>query len=173
MAGNDERPDRVCFDTNAWSAIFNRETDKDLESLAEWLHRAEAKKCRIILPTVTIGEIHASSNRRAVAEFDSIIQGDAFEVVDFTQTLAVRTGALRRASIEANAADQSVKKLKMPDAMIIVSADAAGCDYLLSHDQGVQGLNGRLDIRTKIGPYRTGLPDDDRPLFDLVDGESG
>lgn len=46
MAGIEPRAVRVCFDNNAWSAILNNETDKDLASLAHWITRVEEAESR-------------------------------------------------------------------------------------------------------------------------------
>ena len=157
---------RVCFDNNAWSAILNGETDKDLHSIQRWFSLAENRQCRIVVPTLVVLEASAMPDVTAVDKFQAIIQRPEFELIDLSSTIAMQAGKLRRRLIEANSIDNATKTLKTPDAIVVASAEAANCNCLLTHDRGILKLNGKCGIKVKIGPYSTGLPDPDQPLFD-------
>lgn len=159
-------PLRVCFDNNAWSAVLNQEEDKDLESIERWFKLAAARKCRIVVPTLVVMEASAMPNSAAVDKFQAILKRPEFELVDLSSTIATQAGQLRRLLIDANRNDGKTKTLKVPDAIIVVSADAAKCQYLLTDDSGMTKLNGKYNLRPTIGSYETGLPDPDQPLFD-------
>lgn len=160
---------RVCFDNNAWSAVLNREEDKDLESIERWFKLALNRRCRIIVPTLVVLEASTMPDREAVQKFQAIIRGREFDLIDLTSSIAMEAGKLRRQLIDANKRDGTTKTLKTPDAIIVASADAAQCQYLLTDDIGIQRLNGKHGLTVIIGPYKTGLPDPDQPLLDQLE----
>lgn len=159
-------PVRICLDNNAWSAILNRETDKDLESIERWFKLAANRQCRIIVPTLVVMEASAMPDAAAVDKFQAILKRPEFELVDLSSIIAINAGQLRRSLIDANRRDGKTKTLKTPDAIIVASADAAKCQYLLTNDVGMAKLSGKYNLRPTIGSYETGLPDPDQPLFD-------
>lgn len=159
-------PVRVCFDNNAWSAILNQEHDKDLESIERWFKLAADRQCRIVVPTLVVLEASAMPDKAAVAKFQAIIRRPEFELIDLSSTIAMNAGQLRRMLIDANKQDGKTKTLKTPDSIVVASADAANCQYLLTSDSGMVKLNGRYNLKPTIGPCDTGLPDPNQPLFD-------
>ena len=102
----------------------------------------------------------------AVDKFQAILKRPEFELVDLSSIIAINAGQLRRSLIDANRRDGKTKTLKTPDAIIVASADAAKCQYLLTNDVGMAKLSGKYNLRPTIGSYETGLPDPDQPLFD-------
>ncbi len=105
----------------------------------------------------------------AVQKFQAILRRPEFDLIDLTSTIAMEAGRLRRRLIDANKRDGVTKTLKTPDAIIVVSADAAQCQYLLTDDVGIQRLDGQHGLTPTIGPYKTGLPDPNQPLLDQLE----
>ncbi|MGB7328203.1 MAG: PIN domain-containing protein [Rubripirellula sp.] len=155
---------RVCFDSNAWIALLNDESDKDLGSLREWLTIAARRDARLIVPAIVAAEVAVNPDLAAVSTFESLMQRPEIDVVDITTTVASFAGKLRRQTLNANKTNKSIKTVRMIDALVIASSHLSGADYLLSHDIGVQKLNGMFGIAPQIGPFDTGLPK--MPLFD-------
>lgn len=149
---------RVCFDTSAWSALLNREVDKDLESLDSWLKRIDLNRAILIVPAIVLCEAYAHPDQNMVDRFEGALLRSNVELIDISMSLAKAGGLLRKA-VKADGMN-----IKTPDAIVVATANLFRADYLITCDsRHIVRMDGKYNLSPKIGLPAVGH---DQSLFE-------
>ncbi len=148
---------RVCFDSSVWNAIVNREERHDLASIEGWIASIDTGKAKLLVPSIVIAELAAHPRQDKVHLFESILDRSNVEQLDITTSIARKAGQLRRKIIDAGLS------IKLPDLLIVASADYHRADLILTVDSNILRCDGEFDLTAKIGLPSTGH---NQPLFD-------
>ncbi len=120
-----------------------------------WVRRVDKGEAILLVPAIVAAEI-ACSPSDDLHDFRAMLDRPEIEQLDVTVPVAMEAGELRRR------AKNDDLTLKIPDALVVSTADHYLADYIISEDKDICRLNGRYGIRAVIGRPETGH---DQPLF--------
>ena len=119
----------ICaLDTNIFINVMNKESGyEDSKKILDWIDDGEIKG---IVSTIVLAEICSGYGMMMKEKDDFLghILGSAnYEIVDVTVPVAMDAGRLR-----------ATKGLRLPDALIVVSAERHAGEFLITNDDSMQ-----------------------------------
>lgn len=142
---------KVVLDTNVLGAATTPSESLHPQAL-ELVRRLQERKDQVFLPSVVVAELGVDYLQRgAIREWDAFLDNlrreEMYRVIPFGLELADKAARLRVGS-----------RLKLPDAVVGVSAISVGADLLVTEDPDLKRLRGKVpveDVRRALKMLRS------------------